>query len=646
MKKIVSLVIIISMMLCMFPISSMTATAETTEFQQVDLSEYADGDTYTDKNGIAYEVIRTFDNFKSINRTKNCIFACDISGEGRTLNSNIFGEGVSISGIVDGNGYALYNFSTTYTGGYGTAGLLTQSLKGNATIRNLTIGKPDMPITYNLNGVSLNTVGALVGKIHEDTTAGQKVTISNVHIYCNMEFQKAYTQQGISLGGFIGITNGSNGYTVEISDSSFDGSIKFPASAAVSDKNTRIGGFVGYHQNGSIEIIDSCNYANIDATNRTSGSNGVSYIGGLVGDIESSVSFKNCSNSGAITSDKYSGGVAGYVKTPTTFDGCSNSGVVTATAYSGGIVGRVYSTVDFTSCTNTGMITSHQYSGGIAGGAYFVNSTEQANHKFTFSNCTNHGNIIAQQSGTTKNSAGGIVGNVNFGQCEITGCGNTGDISASTTYNCSTPNPVGASGILGYGYVNQENVATISDCFSTGKIIAAGEYGETAITANAICSISAAGKAVIVTNCVWDMTFNQAKITSGASGKISSASFGNEARNLLAKTTSDGIEACIQKSNDNTKIRVLLLSNTDVLATNTDVTVKVWCGNTGKQFTVPANKIFALESVDAAGEMYYGVGGAYIFGAVITGIPTEVMDTVTDVTVEYGSYSADFTIKE
>ena len=90
----------------------------------------------------------------------------------------------------------------------------------------------------------------------------------------------------------------------------------------------------------------------------------------------------------------------------------------------------------------------------------------------------------------------------------------------------------------------------------------------------------------------------------------------------------------------------MLLTEATNLDSNTNVVVNVWCGNSGKQFTVPASKIFALESVDASGEMYYGVGGTYIFGAVVTGIPEDVMKNVTDVNVEYGDYSANFIMKK
>ena len=157
MKRILSLIVVLATLLCMIPVSMATATAAEADFVPVDLSGYADGAIYTDGNGVEYEVIRTEANFKAIDRTKNCILACDINFNEKVLNGTYFGDGTSIQGIIDGNGYALYNFSVNYTGSYGTIGLLAQSLKGNAAIRNLSIGKPSEIIDYKINGASANT---------------------------------------------------------------------------------------------------------------------------------------------------------------------------------------------------------------------------------------------------------------------------------------------------------------------------------------------------------------------------------------------------------------------------------------------------------------------------------------------------------
>ena len=315
MKRILSLIVVLATLLCMIPVSMATATAAEAEFVQVDLTGYADGDTYIDGNGVKYEVIRTEANFKAIDRAKNCILACDINFNETVLNGTYFGDGTSIQGIIDGNGYALYNFSVNYTGSYGTIGLLAQSLKGNAAIRNLSIGKPSEIIDYKINGASANTTGCLVGKINETTTADQTVTISNVHIYCNITFMKPVAN-GVAVGALVGMThndsNNQNTYTVNISDCSFTGSVKFDAAAAKVGQNTRIGGMVGYHKIGTLNISNCVNNADLDLTNRNCGSNS-SFVGGMVGSIEDPANFTNCVNAGNLICDKYSGGIVGAV---------------------------------------------------------------------------------------------------------------------------------------------------------------------------------------------------------------------------------------------------------------------------------------------------------------------------------------------
>ena len=725
MKKTVSLIIVISMMLCMLPIVGTTAFAQTTH---IDLSGYADGATYKDQDGTEYEVIRTAANFKAIDRTKNCIFACSIDMNGEAFTNNIFGDGTSIQGIIDGNGYSLYNFSATYSGTYGSVGLLAQSLKGNASVRNLTIGTPEAPIEYKINGSSANVAGALVGKIHEDTTAEQTVTVSNVHIYCNMTFEKAISN-GVSLGGFIGTTNTKSGgaaYNVNISDCSFTGSISFPESAAVSGKNTRVGGFVGYHQKGILTVTDCVNNANIDITKRTSdaSASGYAYAGGIVGRADVQVTFTRCSNNGSMTSDRYSGGIAGHTDKLTTFDGCSNTGTIKANTYSGGITGRSFysgtqyidctnsgnitatdkaggivgqtdNTVTFSGCSNTGIINATSYSGGIEGyiegeasftecfnngavtsgnyaGGILARANKKASFKdcvnsgdisssvnaggvlggahfsttneyvFTFEGCVNHGDIFALSSSTdTKTTAGGIIGVTNYGAYEISKCGNTGDLSASFIYDSTGVPKLGACGIIGRYYVDNSNTV-ITDCYSIGAIASSVENDTRSFTPYAICTGSVSNGNTVklkATDCVWNMTFNNTAVTNGLPTTTLSADSGNNSqKNIIAKTSTKAYDAFAQKSIDNTKLRILLVSAAPELQEDEEIIINVYYGeNQGKKLTVPANYIFALHRVEAAGEMYYAVGDAYIFGGVITGIPETV--NITRVEVEYGEFS-------
>lgn len=613
MKKIVSLVIVLTMMLCMFPVSSMTASAVTEE--HIDLTGKADYSDYIAEDGTVYRVIRTAEAFKNIKNaiSKNYILACDINFDGEVFKTPLTYDGAGYGMILNGNGYSIYNFSVDYTGTYGTTGILFQKLKSGSKIENLSIGREGTPISYTVNGSNATGVGVIAGMIDTTVTDSDTVTISDVDIYCNINFNKAITNS-INIGGFVGYTHTAG--NVDITNSSFTGKISFSESAVVSGQNTRVGAFVGYCKGGTLDIEGSVNNTNVDITNRVSlSSNNYSYAGGFVGRFEGNCNFTDCINNGNIISDKASGGIAA-------------SGTKSAI---------------FTRCVNTGNVTSDLHSGGILGMAYFGAASTQA---FEFDNCVNHGDVsaVSVTDSTRKTRAGGILGVTNSGIYKIDGCGNTGNISASGV----SENRLCASGIVGnMGWITDAtNSSYVTNCYSTGTIASTLTDDSRTYKTYAIFSgtTNSSTEKVKAANNVWNMTFGGNAVTDGVAHNFTSDSINNEAKNILAKETANDFEACVQKSNDNTKIRVLLLSNSATLPANTDVVIKVWYGNSGKQFTIPASKIFALESVDAAGETYYGVGGAYIFGAVVTGIPEDVMKTVTDVTVEYGDYSANYTM--
>ena len=145
MKKIVSLLIVITMMLCMFPASSMTASATTTEFNGlVDLSNKSDGDTYYDEeNKITYTVVRSAEKLiecVKANLAGNYILAENIETTS-TYKSPMFGNtNDTFTGVLDGNGFSIYGFTTTYPSGWsyqgGCVGVLFNNIGGNATIKN------------------------------------------------------------------------------------------------------------------------------------------------------------------------------------------------------------------------------------------------------------------------------------------------------------------------------------------------------------------------------------------------------------------------------------------------------------------------------------------------------------------------------
>ncbi len=581
MKKIVSLVIVLTMMLCMFPISSMTASAATTEFKGlVDLSDetkYPDGGSYTDtETGITYTVIRSASKLIELVKadlTGNYILAANIETTS-TYNSPMFGNtNNTFTGVLDGNGFAIYGFKTTFPTGWsyqgGCVGVLFNNIGGNATIKNLSVGRAGENIPVTVNAVEAGLVGVIAGKVASSTTAENTVTISNVNVYANISYNVAKSAE-LCVGGIIGKTDrpstSNTAYTLNINNTTFHGSISFTEAAAVSGYNTFVGGMIGYiYGGGAINIQRSSNYANINATNRTSGSKNTC-VGGFIGNSMRQISFTDCVNFGNVTSDKYSAGFLGIVD--------------------------------------------------------FANYSALRSTQYTFERCTNHGNISSDAGDESiKAYAGGIMGYANFGTVNFNNCGNTGDISSS----CSAS--AGASGILGRHYFNNTD-STFTNCYTTGTIIS--PYGKI----YAICSGS--GSSININNCVW----NNAEYKC-ATVDLTSTSGNNSAKNILAKETANEFEALAQKSEDGTMLRVLLLTKT-APAANEPVVIKIYQGNTGKQFTVPASALFALEEVNAADEIYYGVGGTSIFGAVIKGLPSDV----TNATVEYAGLTFNFDLSK
>lgn len=132
--------------------------------------------------------------------------------------------------------------------------------------------------------------------------------------------------------------------------------------------------FYGKAQN--IKVISgACTYTKL--------TNGISYVGGLVG-FASGATFKNCVNCASLFSGRYSaavGGICGYAKN-SEFNNCTNYGSLTArcTAYggyaaSGGMVGQSYSSTSnaFNSCNNYGTKKTYTYSSYKLSATYYSN---------------------------------------------------------------------------------------------------------------------------------------------------------------------------------------------------------------------------------------------------------------------------------
>ena len=160
-----------------------------------------------------------------------------------------------------------------------------------------------------------------------------------------------------------------------------------------------------------------------------------------------------CSFSGSLTALDYAGGIVGLTASSTTVSECYNTGSVSGNRSVGGVVGLSESASKISDCLNTGRITGKNDVGGIA---YYNDGT--------IINCWNTGSI------TGESNASGICCVVNS-NAKVTGCYNTGALSAQSTYGISerSGNKIQNSYYLSADPGNDNNAKT-AKAFASGEV--------------------------------------------------------------------------------------------------------------------------------------------------------------------------------
>lgn len=178
------------------------------------------------------------------------------------------------------------------------------------------------------------------------------------------------------------------------------------------------------------------------------------YAGGICGTNDDDGAVRNCYNTGTVTAqDEYAGGIVGLTSSSTTVSECYNTGSVSGNRSVGGVVGLSESTSKISDCLNTSRITGKNDVGGIA---YF--------NEGTIINCWNTGSI------TGESNASGICRVVNS-NAKVTGCYNTGALSAQSTYGISerSGNKIQNSYYLSADPGNDNNAKT-AKAFASGEV--------------------------------------------------------------------------------------------------------------------------------------------------------------------------------
>jgi hypothetical protein len=242
---------------------------------------------------------------------------------------NIIGYVIGFSGVFDGNGHTISNFSYTSTDKW-DIGLFSLLSGVNAEIKNLGLINPDV----NTVGESWD-VGSLVGQLD------------------NGSITNCYVDGGSVVGyGYVGGLVGWNRYGT-ISNCYATGSVF---------GDHLVGGLVGNNNNSIVDCYTSGN---------VTGGNDSSFVGGLCGkstgpDHGTGQSrIQNCFSKATVTGNASIGGLIGHSGAIVT--GCYSRGSVTSKGdYSwsiGGLIGRNGGNGSINNCYSTGSVVGDGASG-------------------------------------------------------------------------------------------------------------------------------------------------------------------------------------------------------------------------------------------------------------------------------------------
>lgn len=342
-------------------------------------------------------------------------------------------------------------------------------------------------ITVTEDGGYYN-LGGMVGNVYKNTTGYVNVEgcVNNGDLV--IDSQKGSEMHG--AGGIMGrqtlcttvtISDCINNGDLTVTDEAYDYNL---SGILASAQRSRVDIF-NCHNTGNMKIRDR----NVDKPNNyaysynaAAGILGYAYSNGYDGIQD--VHVESCSNSGKIynydaaNNPGWVAGVVGIVRSTSFAEivNCVNTGEITSVkSMTGGIlawsgtVGLSWSNTDeselvIKGCYNSGKIEGSSSAGGIMGGmAEYQKSSNVSDHKITFIECVNDGDVLS-----TGSYAGGIMAAISAVtlECEFqfkaVRCVNRGDVIANSD---------GAGGILGH-YANGIPTATVtvSQCVNEGLV--------------------------------------------------------------------------------------------------------------------------------------------------------------------------------
>lgn len=290
--------------------------------------------------------VSTVEEFENMTSGGTYYLANDIDFGGKQYECYILAE---FSGVLNGNGYTIYNFTLTNGEQESDVGIIKRANKtGNLEITNLNVGKADQPVLLTTSATGMSC-GVIAGAQQNANNA----VLTGVNVYANVKCTSAGKS---NVGGFIGYSR-----AVTFTDCSFNGTVEAGSGLDQADElYHNAAGFLA-SANSAMTFFYNCEN-NGDITAYCTSTEARS--AGFVSYTQCSITFENCRNNGDVTVEDCGlqiadGQCAGFVahanKTDLVlFENCQNYGRITASNWSSGFVAKATSGAIFTACTNEG----------------------------------------------------------------------------------------------------------------------------------------------------------------------------------------------------------------------------------------------------------------------------------------------------
>ena len=558
MKKALSLILSLVMVLTLIPMAALPAFAEgeTAVSNETVINVYDKVVPASDPTGVLFTSLFGSSNKMKANTTYMLQENIDLDGSGKNDGGSYvyFQDGT----ILDGNGYSITGIYLTGTSDRTLFYVNNDDI--TIAVRNISFGTKEDPVTFTPSGST--TSGTAKGfSLFWSTCGRTNLTFSNVtaHVnttlkagswqehsvfvarnWGNLTFENCatygtidqangfvgsfvggtyngkivfnncennidYTNTGTqTIGGFVGYSVISNNSkpAVEINNCVNNGDITGGA--------RQVGGFVGnfVSNGGTLTINNSVNYGTIDIVTGA----GTHIIGqaGFVGTVGATgtagnVLIANCVNEGNVTGDEACSGFVGTFKgTTVTVTKCENNGDIASAGRSSGAIARLYpnTVVTVDTFVNNGDIYSEwNHAGGVLGAVAASNESKNDVFNVVLNNVLNTAEVKSTYPG-------GISGNLPYANITINNCVNVGTLTSTATEKPCV-----------YALINCQNEAVINSDSTADNInnLYTGTYTEGLLKQDQSKSVTLE-ESVAAINANTDMTSTFGRFAANAAG--------------------------------------------------------------------------------------------------------------------------------